>query len=47
MAEILRDIYSDGIMLNPKLMEIEVKFTMTAEDLNNFFNGGRTLYVHF
>jgi hypothetical protein len=47
MTETLRDIYSDGRMLNPKSMEIEAKFTMTAEDLNNFSNCGGTLYVHF
>jgi hypothetical protein len=47
MAEILCNIYSDGRMLNPKSMETEGKFTMMAEDLNNFSNGGGTLYVHF
>jgi hypothetical protein len=47
MTETLRDIYSDGRMLNPKSMEIMAKFIMTVEDLNDFSNGGRTLYVHF
>jgi hypothetical protein len=37
MTETLRNIYSDGRMLNPKSMEIEAKFTTTADDLNNFF----------
>jgi hypothetical protein len=47
MTETLRNIYSDGRMLNPKSMEIEAKFTMTVEDLNDFSDGGGTLYVHF
>jgi hypothetical protein len=47
MTETLHNIYSDGRMLNPKYMEIEVKFTTTAEDLNDISNGCRTLYVHF
>jgi hypothetical protein len=47
MEETLRDIYSDGRMPNPKSMEIEAKFTMMAEDLNDISNGGGTLYVNF
>jgi hypothetical protein len=47
MTETLRNISSDGRILNPKSMEIKAKFTTTAEDLNDFFNGGGTLYVHF
>jgi hypothetical protein len=47
MTEALRDIYSDGRTLNPKSMKIEAKFTMKAEDLNDYSNGDRTLYVLF
>jgi hypothetical protein len=47
MTEALHDIYSDGRMLYPKSMEIEARFTTMAEDLNDYSNGGGTLYVHF